>query len=166
MAVKNLFRLTPSLYRSAKLSRRDVAHLHELGIRKVVSFRAFHSDRRILTGTGISVQRIPINTWNIRDKEVLAALHALRHAESDGPILIHCQHGADRTGMICALYRIVYQNWSKEAAVNELLNGGFGFHAIWKNILHYLEQVDIESLQRQLVRISTTHGTASPSPGP
>jgi protein tyrosine phosphatase (PTP) superfamily phosphohydrolase (DUF442 family) len=156
MAVNNLFRLTPSLYRSAKLSRRDVPHLRQLGIRKVISFRAFHSDRRILAGTGISAQRIPINTWNICDKEVLAALHALRHAECDGPILIHCQHGADRTGLICALYRMVYQNWSKDAAFDELLNGGFGFHAIWKNILHYLMQVDVESLRQQVGRTPVT----------
>jgi protein tyrosine/serine phosphatase len=150
MAVNNLFRLAPSLYRSAKLSRRDVPHLRELGIRKVISLRAYHSDRRILAGSGIATHRIPINTWNICDREVLAALDALRRVESDGPILIHCQHGADRTGLICALYRIVFQNWSKEAALDELLNGGFGFHTIWKNIPHYLEHVDAEDLRQRL----------------
>ncbi|WP_321782596.1 tyrosine-protein phosphatase [Paraburkholderia sp. J94] len=150
MAVHNLFRLTPSLFRSARLSRKDVAHLQALGVRKVISFRAFHSDRRILAGTGIATLRIPINTWNIRDRDMLAALRALRHAERDGPILVHCQHGADRTGLVCALYRIIYQDWTREAALDELLNGGFGFHAIWQNIRRYLSEVDIEKLRREL----------------
>lgn len=150
MAVDNLFRITPSLYRSAKLTRGDVAHLKALGIRKVVSFRAFHSDHRILAGSGIAVLRIPVNTWRIRDRDMVAVLKVLRTVEEDGPVLIHCQHGADRTGLVCALYRVVYQGWSKEDALHELQHGGFGFHTIWRNIRRYLERVDIDKLKHQI----------------
>jgi len=96
------------------------------------------------------MQRIPINTWNIRDQDMVAALKALRNLDQDGPILIHCQHGADRTGLVSALYRVVYQGWTKEQALNELQNGGYGFHAIWQNIKRYLEQVDIDKLRREV----------------
>ena len=47
----------------------------------------------------------------------------------EGPVLVHCKHGADRTGCIVALYRIVFQSWSKEAAIDEMHNGGYGFIA-------------------------------------
>ncbi|WP_322106740.1 dual specificity protein phosphatase family protein [Paraburkholderia sp. J41] len=150
MTVNNLFRITPSLYRSARLTRRDVAHLQELGIRKVLSFRAFHSDDGILAGSGVETIRIPVNTWRIRDKDMVAALKVLVTAENGGPILIHCQHGADRTGLVCALYRVVCQGWTKAAALHELQHGGFGFHTIWRNIGRYLEHVDIEQLRRQI----------------
>ncbi|WP_426397031.1 dual specificity protein phosphatase family protein [Ralstonia sp. R-29] len=148
--VNNLHRITPSLYRSAQLSKDDVPQLQKLGIRKVISFRAFHSDSEILAGSGITLQRIPINTWNIRDTDMVTALKALRALDHDGPVLIHCQHGADRTGLVSALYRVVYQGWTKEQALEELQHGGYGFHAIWQNITHYLQRVDIEQLRRQV----------------
>ncbi|KVV21285.1 protein-tyrosine-phosphatase [Burkholderia ubonensis] len=146
----NLHRITPSLYRSALLSREDVPELQKLGIRKVISFRAFHSDERILAGTQITMQRIPINTWYIRDEDMVAALRVLRDADRDGPVLIHCQHGADRTGLVSALYRMVYQGWTREQALDELQHGGYGFHAIWQNITYYLKHVDVERLRRQV----------------
>ncbi|WP_296223900.1 dual specificity protein phosphatase family protein [Ralstonia sp. UBA689] len=149
-AVNNLHRITPSLYRSAQLSKDDVPQLQKLGIKKVISFRAFHSDSEVLAGSGITMQRIPINTWNIRDEDMVSALKALREIEHDGPVLIHCQHGADRTGLVSALYRVVYQGWSKEQALDELQHGGYGFHAIWQNISRYMQRVDIERLRRQV----------------
>ncbi|MFC5473984.1 dual specificity protein phosphatase family protein [Paraherbaspirillum soli] len=148
--VNNLHQITPLLYRSAQLSKDDVPRLQQLGIKKVISFRAFHSDDKILAGSQIAMQRIPVNTWHIRDQDMIAALKALRNLEQDGPVLIHCQHGADRTGLVSALYRVVYQGWSKEQALNELQNGGYGFHAIWQNIKWYLESVDVEKLRREV----------------
>ncbi|MXN77079.1 protein-tyrosine-phosphatase [Burkholderia sp. 4701] len=146
--VNNLHRITPSLYRSAQLSKEDVPQLQKLGIRKVISFRAFHSDDRILAGTRIEMQRIPINTWHIRDEDMVMALKALRTVNQDGPVLIHCQHGADRTGLVSALYRMVYQGWTREQALDELQRGGYGFHSVWRNITAYLKQVDVERLRR------------------
>jgi len=73
----------------------------------------------------------------------------LSHPEN-GPFLIHCQHGSDRTGLMIAMYRIIYQNWSKDEALDEMVNGGFGYHSIWRNIISYLKKVDIESLKKQI----------------
>jgi protein tyrosine/serine phosphatase len=148
--VDNLHRITPSLYRSAQISASDVPALRALGIRKIVSFRAFHSDERVLEGSGIALQRIRINTWDIRDDDMIAALKALHDVDRDGPVLIHCQHGADRTGLVSALYRVVYQGWSKAQAEDELLHGGYGFHPMWGNIKRYLEQVDVARLKQQV----------------
>ncbi|MFJ1208206.1 dual specificity protein phosphatase family protein [Burkholderia pyrrocinia] len=146
----NLHRITPKLYRSAQLSREDVPELQKLGIRKVISFRAFHADDGILAGTQIKMQRIRINTWYIRDEDMVAALKALRTADQDGPVLIHCQHGADRTGLVSALYRMVYQGWTREQALDELQHGGYGFHPIWQNITNYLKHVDVERLRQEV----------------
>ncbi|HDR9581935.1 TPA: dual specificity protein phosphatase family protein [Burkholderia stabilis] len=148
--VNNLHRITPTLYRSAQLSREDVPELQKLGIRKVISFRAFHADDTVLAGTHITMQRIRINTWYIRDEDMVTALKALRTADQDGPVLIHCQHGADRTGLVSALYRMVYQGWTREQALDELQHGGYGFHPIWQNITNYLQHVDVERLRREV----------------
>lgn len=144
----NLFRITPTFYRSAQLTAKDVAELKALGVKTVVGLRAFHSDEAWLKQSGIKTTRVKIYTWAISDTNVVTALKSIRVAEKDGPVLLHCWHGADRTGLIAAMYRIVYQDWSKEHALDELMNGGYGYHSMWKNIPTYLQMVDVEKIRR------------------
>lgn len=146
----NFFRVTPTLYRSAQLGRADVAALVPLGIKTVLGLRAFHTDDQWLRDSGIQIRRVKIYTWRISDENVVAALRAIRTAERDGPVLLHCWHGADRTGLISAMYRVLFQGWSKQQALDELLHGGYGYHAMWTNIPTYLRQVDVEKIRSQL----------------
>lgn len=146
----NLFQITPNFYRSAQLSKTDIPTLKTLGIKNVVGLRAFHSDKEWLKDSGIKAYRVKIYTWAISDDNVVAALKAIRTAEQEGPVLLHCQHGADRTGLISAVYRVIYQGWTKEQALDELKNGGYGYHAVWKNIPPYLMALDVENIRRRV----------------
>jgi protein tyrosine phosphatase (PTP) superfamily phosphohydrolase (DUF442 family) len=145
--VPNLHEITPTLYRSAQPERGGFTALEQRGIKTILSLRANHRDEPLAKGTALILLRVPINTWNIREKDVVAALRHLRQAEKNGPVLLHCQHGADRTGMISALYRILYQGWSKEAAIAEMRQGAFGYHAIWGNIPSFIRAVDAAKLR-------------------
>lgn len=149
---QNLFRVTPAFYRSAQLQSKDLALLQALGIKTIVSLRSFHSDDKVLKNSGIKLQRIGINTWDINDKNVIAALRALQAAEKDGPVLLHCMHGADRTGLVTAMYRILNQGWTKDQALEELTKGGYGYHSLWKNIPDYLHKVDIDKIRQAVVQ--------------
>jgi protein tyrosine/serine phosphatase len=146
----NLYRVTPTFFRSARLGKDDVARAKSLGIKTVVSLRSFHSDRSLLKGSGIKTIRVRINTWDIDDQQVVEALRAIRAAEKDGPVLLHCLHGADRTGLIAAMYRMLYQGWTKKQALHELQNGGYGYHAIWTNIEKYLHKVDVAQIRQRV----------------
>lgn len=42
-----------------------------------------------------------------------------------GPVYVHCLHGKDRTGFMCAVYRMQVQGWSYEDAKKELFENGF-----------------------------------------
>lgn len=143
----NLYRVTPTFYRSAQFSKAQLTELEHLGIHTSIDLRQFHSDSVELTGSSIQQVRIPIYTWRITDKAVIAALVAIQQAETTGPVLVHCQHGADRTGLITAMYRIVYQGWTKDAALDELLYGGYGYHHIWRNIPKYIRNVDASKIK-------------------
>ena len=146
----NLYSVTPTFYRSARLQRPDIVRLQALGVKTVVSLRALHSDTEMLANSGIKTVRIPIYTWNIKDKQMVQALRAIRVAERDGPVLLHCQHGADRTGLVTAMYRVLYQQRSKEQALEELKHGGYGYHTVWKNIESYLRKVNVESIRSRV----------------
>ena len=148
--VSNLHQVTPVLYRSAMLDRADVAQLQALGVKTVISLRSFHSDTEVLEGSGIRTVRIPINTWAIRDRHVIEAMRSIRAAEQEGPVLLHCLHGADRTGMMIAMYRMLYQDWPRDKAIDELKNGGYGYHAVWKNIERYLSRVNVEGIRARI----------------
>ena len=143
----NLFKVNEGFYRSAKLSKKDLQTLNSLGIKTIVNLRSFHSDKTLLENSGIQAVQVGINTWSISDDNVVAALRAIRAAQKDGPVLLHCWHGADRTGLVTAMYRMLYQDWSREQALEELLHGGYGYHAMWKNIPVYLKTVDIEKIR-------------------
>ena len=56
------------------------------------------------------------------------------------PAFVHCKHGADRTGTAVALYRIKVQNWDAEEAINEMVNGGYNFHRIYRHLKDFVRK--------------------------
>lgn len=149
--VPNLHRVAPTIYRSAQPEAAGFANLAKsLGVKTVISLRHFHSDRSLAKGQSLELIRVPMNTWDIDDTEVIRALRNLRTASKKGPVLLHCQHGADRTGLITALYRVLYEGWTKAAALDEMRQGKFGYHAVWGNIPSYIRRVNVERLKRQV----------------
>lgn len=145
----NLHRVTAHLYRSAQPTAEGMRSAEELGIRTVLNLRAFHSDDELAEGTGLTLMRLKINTWAMDEEEILAGLRIILRAEP--PVLVHCQHGADRTGTLLAAYRMVVQGWPREEAIAEMLDGGYGYHAIWGNLITLLENLNVEGLRMQLV---------------
>src|SRR5689334_2516680 len=149
--VDNLHRVSAHLYRSAQPRFDAIGELRKLGIRTVINLRAFHCDLAGMKGSGLANRRLQVLTWKIQDAHVIRVLGMVRDARS-GPFLIHCKHGADRTGLMIAMYRIIEQGWSKEAALREMIDGGYGYHRMWRNIVRYVEQVDIARIRAKLAR--------------
>ena len=72
------------------------------------------------------------------------------------PVLVHCHYGADRTGVLCAAYRVAVQGWSKQQAIDEMTRGGMGFHPLCQGMIDYIRNVDVERL-RAAVMIENAH---------
>lgn len=144
----NLHRVSGKLYRSAQPTAEGMRAAERLGIRTVVSLRSGQRDAPLALGTDLLLRHVPMRAWDPHFPAAVAALSAI--AISPGPVLVHCWHGADRTGMVVALYRMLEQGWTREAAIREMLEGGYGYHSIWKDIITFLETVDLEALRRAL----------------
>jgi protein tyrosine/serine phosphatase len=144
----NLHRVDNNFFRSAQPDAAGFKGLAaQYGVLTVISLRAFNADEPFARGLDLRLVRYPIHTWNIDSQCVVSALRTLRKARIDAPVLLHCQHGADRTGLVTALYRILYQGWDKDAALDEMQNGNFGYHAVWGNIPRFIRRVNAEQLK-------------------
>jgi len=144
--VDNLHKINKGLYRSAQPTKEGMKNLEKLGIKTVINLRAFHSDSDEISGTELLNDALSVKTWHMEDEDVIQVLRIIRKKEN-GPFLIHCLHGADRTGVMSAMYRIVAQGWTKEAALQEMVEGGYGFHPVWTNIITYVKNVDIDKIK-------------------
>lgn len=143
--LKNFYKLDDKVYRSAQPGKKGFKELTTLGIRNVLSFRDYHSDDEG-KDFGLNLYRIKMEAGDITAEKVVEALRVIRNAQ--GPILIHCWHGSDRTGLVSAMYRIVFQGWSRENALEELMNGGYGYHSLYKNIPEFIRQADVEKIKQ------------------
>ncbi len=144
--VENLHKVSDKLYRGAQPTKEGMQQLKELGIKTIVNLRSFHSDRAEIGDTGLSYEHIYMKTWHAEDKEVVRFLNIITDPNRT-PAFVHCQRGADRTGTMCAIYRVAVQDWSKDEAIAEMAKGGFGFYAGWKNLIDYIRELDIEEIK-------------------
>lgn len=141
----NFYKVSDDLYRGAQPTAEGMKELEKLGIKTVINLRSMHSDRNEIKDTGLAYEHINMTIWNTEDKDVIRFLQIITDSNRT-PVFVHCQHGADRTGTMCAIYRIAVQGWSKDQAVEEMTKGGFGYHSIWRNLPDYVRKLDADEI--------------------
>lgn len=146
--LKNLYKVSDDLYRSEQPNTAAFIELKGLGIKSVLNLRTTEADDEFIGNTGIKPFLSPMDAGKFSDKEIIATLNIIKDAPK--PILVHCRHGSDRTGVVVAMYRITFQGWTKDEALNELLNGGYGFHKTYDNIPEYIKNVNIDIIKNSL----------------
>lgn len=146
----NLFQIDSGIYRSEQPSAVDFKALEKYGICEVLNLRNRHSDDDEAAGTKLKLHRLKMKAHSLSEDQLISALRIIHNRK--GPLVFHCHHGSDRTGAVCAMYRIVFQGVSKQKAIKEMTEGGFGFHRIYKNIIRRIEKADIERIKREVLR--------------
>ena len=156
--LSNLFQVSPTLFRSAQPSEQGLTLLNQhlamsyglpKEIKTVVNLRNNDGDGALVLPTGVRYEQIPFDTWHVKEDYVVQFLKIATHPDNQ-PVLLHCMHGSDRTGMMTAIYRIVEQGWSKQEAIAEMTQGGFGYHPIWSNLIRYIERMDVAEIKRKV----------------
>ena len=158
--VPNLYKVSPGLYRSAQPTAEGMRNLAAMGVKTVVNLRSFHSDRDEIGDAPLRGERIRVETWRPEREDVVRFLRVVKDP-ANAPVLVHCQHGSDRTGVMCAVYRIAVQGWSKQQAIEEMTRGGYGFHKIWQNLPAWVKALDIEAVKNEAGMKAGTKGSGS-----
>lgn len=78
---------------------------------------------------GFTLHHVPLSDFWVPSQDALRI--ALSLMSDSVPTYVHCLHGKDRTGYVCAAYRILKQGWTPDAAIAEMLRLGFHRFPYW-----------------------------------
>lgn len=125
----NFHEVTQNIYRSGRPASGGLQYLKDSKFKLVINLE---NNEGAVRSELNEAARVGIEEWvsmmeyfkpptDAQVNEILAKLQDPRNF----PILLHCHHGKDRTGMIMALYRVEVQGWDPEKAYKEMLDLGF-----------------------------------------
>ena len=145
----NFYQVDNELYRSEQPDKNDFRALEKMGIKEVLNLRQYHTDKDEAKGRSVKLHQIPMDAGELTEMDMIDALRLIKQRK--GPMLVHCWHGADRTGAVIASYRVVFQDWSKQQAIDELVNGDHNFHStFYSNIPRLIKSLDVAEMRQQL----------------
>jgi hypothetical protein len=147
--IGNFYEVTTNLYRGAQPTGEGMTRLEGLGVRYVVSLRMLRSDWRQLHGTRLKSLNLGMVPWHPNENDVVRFLKAATDT-NNLPLFVHCEYGADRTGLMCAMYRIVVCDWTKKDAIAEMRDGGFNFNRNRKKLISFIETADVAAYKRRV----------------
>lgn len=148
--ITNFSKVNEGVYRGARLTSVEaVQYLKSLNIKNVINLQGGDLDSDIgiiipwaepgerpeviakekttALSLGLGFLHAPLNSLepitNDEDRAIDAVL-AFMHKRSNQPVFIHCEHGADRTGLLIALYRVKYEDVNPVIARAEWIKNG------------------------------------------
>ncbi len=127
--INNFHQVADGIYRGGTPSRHGLRALSEQGFKTVLSFRwrkaPIAVERTYVEELGMKFISIPLNYWSLPNQQEIDAFLEIIDDEQHFPIFAHCFHGADRTGLLFAIYRVVRCGWSFNDAYKEMVACGF-----------------------------------------
>lgn len=145
------------LYRSAQLSGPHLQrHIRSEGIRTVINLRGPNAGRDWYDEEVAACEQMGVRHIDVRisarelppPPEAAALMSALHNATK--PILVHCNGGADRSGLACAAYLIAEHGADSLAAASSQLSLWYGHLPVGKS----------QETNHFFTMYSTSHGIA------
>jgi len=138
--VGNFQKVDDHVYRGAQPTPEGFSNLQKLGIKVVIDLRE-PGDRsalenKIVTAAGMKYVSVPMYGMETPSNESVRKVLALLEDTSAGPVFVHCKRGADRTGMVVAVYRISHDSWDNKKALAEAKSNGMSMFE--RAIQHYV----------------------------
>ena len=119
----NFHKVNEMVYRGAQPKSGGLALLRQLGIKTVVNLR--DDDARARREgvdahlAGLQYFNFPFERWGRPQDKAMEQVLAIINNPANQPVFVHCQHGADRAGVVIAVYRIAHDGWTSQRATAE-----------------------------------------------
>ena len=111
----NLHQIDKNMWRSNQPTPRRIEHAAQLGIQTIINLRGPRSDggwrleAEACERHGLELVDFTVRSRAAPDKQMLFDTKAL-FDRIKGPALLHCKSGADRAGLMSALYLLMQKN--------------------------------------------------------
>lgn len=137
----NFHMVDAHVYRGAQPTDAGFKELAKLGIQTVIDLRELgeHSqaqEEKTVTGLGMRYLSIPMKGMSRPNDNEVENVFSLLNDTTTGPVFVHCKRGADRTGLVIAVYRMAHDHWDNTTALKEAKSDGMSF--LERAIQHYV----------------------------
>lgn len=127
----NFHQVNQGLYRGAQPRQGGFQQLATLGIKTVLNLRTADERERAeaveARAAGLAYFNIAMEGLDRPTHEQMERALEIINDTANQPVFLHCKRGADRTGMVIAIYRITRDGWSVEQALREAKRYGMSF---------------------------------------
>lgn len=138
-AIPNQQTINSQIIRGGRPSNADLDQLKVQGYKTIIDFednkKVIAIEKAYAEKLGFKFISAPMNAWSTPNDKVINSVLQQMQDSKNYPMFIHCQHGRDRTGLVSAVYRVLGEKWTQEAAHEEMI--ALGFRKIFKNMDNY-----------------------------
>lgn len=127
----NFHKVNDRLYRGAQPQKGGLKILATLGVKTILNLRGEDENTQVeqkeAKELGLTYYALPMGGLSRpTDQQVEQALAIINNPEN-GAVFVHCKHGADRTGVVIACYRMRQENQTAEQAKEEAEKHGMSW---------------------------------------
>jgi len=166
----NFSQVNDGVFRGARLTSVEaVQYLKSIGIKNIINLQGgdlnsrfgkiipwaepgerpevIAAEKNAAINSGMGYLHAPLNSLEpitLDEDKAIDEVLEFMHNKNNQPLFLHCEHGADRTGLLVALYRVKYEKVDIETARKEWIRNGHNkLHQIFTGDLdvYYYEKV-------------------------
>ena len=121
--IKNFDQVDAHVYRGGQPTDAGFHYLATLGVKTVIDLREpgarSQAEERVVTSSGMKYLNVPMTGLTAPTEAETAKILGILEDATGGPVFVHCQRGADRTGAVIAAYHIDHDQWDNRRALQD-----------------------------------------------
>lgn len=149
----NFHIVEPGIWRSSQPNEVSIRRMKKYGLKTIINLKTSKEvnnwERLLAEESGINYYHFPMDCDHIPDEQTLKEIVDLMHDLANQPVLVHCQAGKDRTGLIIAFYKMKFSQEKFNDIYNELLMYGYD-ESTCPKISETLKQFKVKHLKGEL----------------
>ena len=119
--IKNFDKVDEHVYRGGQPTDDGFRYLARMGVKTVLDLREggerARAEECVVKAAGMAYVNIPMGGLTPPTEEQISKILALLEETAPGAVFVHCQRGADRTGVVIAAYHIDHDKWDNARAL-------------------------------------------------